>query len=357
LPLDGEGLHNKWQRLLSLHLMELMMSLLDETLNTFASELQALTSLEQVREKRRDLQVWVSQQFQGLSSLEPAEKRRIGQELNRLKTEIERLVAARLHELEAVKPQAGEAFDLELPGPPLRLGRAHPTVVILRRMNSFFQSLGFEVVDGPEIETDRYNYGALNIPADHPAREMQDTIYVLEPDVLLRSHTSAVETRIMEGQKPPIRIVAPGKAYRNEAINATNNYMFFQYEGLAIDRHIKMSHLHWILAEFLKFMFGADCKSRFRAKYYPQVEPGLGVDLACEFCGGSGCSTCKQKGWIEILGAGMVHPNVLNLMGIDWSQYSGFAFGMGLDRLVMTATGITDIRELYGPRMSYIPEV
>ena len=307
-------------------------------------------------QKRRELQAWVRQQFQGLSSLQPAEKRRVGQELNHLKAEIERLVSDRLHELEAAKPQEAETFDPELPAPPLRLGSVHPTIAILRRMNSFFQSLGFEVVDGPEIETDRYNYGALNIPANHPAREMQDTIYLLEPDIMLRSHTSAVETRVMERQKPPIRIVAPGKAYRNEAINATNNYMFFQYEGLAIDRHIKMSHLHWVLSEFLKLMFGAR-KSRFRAKYYPQVEPGLGVDLACEFCGGSGCSICKQKGWIEILGAGMVHPNVLTLMGIDWSQYSGFAFGMGLDRLVMSATGISDIRELYGPRMSYIPEV
>lgn len=333
------------------------MNLPDEILNTFASELPALTSPDHIQEKRRELQAWVRQQFQGLSSLEPAEKRRVGQELNRIKAEVERLVAARLHELEAAKPQAGGAFDPELPAPPLRLGCVHPTIAILRRMNAFFQSLGFEVVDGPEIETDHYNYGALNIPPDHPAREMQDTIYLVEPDVLLRSHTSAVETRVMERRKLPIRVVAPGKAYRNEAINATNNYMFFQYEGLAIDRHIKMSQLHWVLTAFLKFMFGADCKSRFRAKYYPQVEPGLGVDLACEFCGGSGCSICKQKGWIEILGAGMVHPNVLTLMGIDWSQYSGFAFGMGLDRLVMSAAGISDIRELYGPRMSYIPEV
>ena len=333
------------------------MNLSDEMLNTFASELQALTSPEQIREKRRELQAWVRQQFGGLSALEPAEKRRVGQELNRIKTEVERLVAARLHEVETEKPQAGVAFDPELPVPPLRLGRVHPTIAILRRMNAFFQSLGFEVTDGPEIETDYYNYGALNIPADHPAREMQDTIYLLEPEVLLRSHTSAVEIRVMERKKPPIRMVAPGKAYRNEATNATNNYMFFMYEGLAIDRHIKMSHLHYVLTEFLYFMFGADCKSRFRAKYYPQVEPGLGVDLACEFCGGSGCSVCKQKGWIEILGAGMVHPNVLTLMGINWSQYSGFAFGMGLDRLVMSAAGVSDIRELYGPHMSYIPEV
>jgi phenylalanyl-tRNA synthetase alpha chain len=333
-------------------------SRLNETLSTFTDELQSLTSLDQVREKRRELQGWVRKQFQGLSALEPEEKRRVGQELNRIKTEMERLVVERLRELEgATKRREDDEFDPALPAPSLRLGRVHPTIVVLRRMNSFFRSLGFEVVEGPEIETDRYNYGALNIPADHPAREMQDTIYLLEPDIMLCSHTSAVETRVMERQKPPIRIVAPGKAYRNEAINATNNYMFFQYEGLAIDRDIKMSHLHYVLAEFLKFMFGADCKSRFRAKYYPQVEPGLGADLVCNFCGGSGCSTCKQKGWIEILGAGMVHPNVLTLMGIDWSEYSGFAFGMGLDRLVMSAAGISDIRELYGPRMSYIPEV
>ena len=161
----------------------------------------------------------------------------------------------------------------------------------------------------------------------------------------------------MERQKPPIRIVAPGKAYRFEAVNASNNYMFYQYEGLAIDRNIKMSHLYWVLHEFLHYMFGSQRKSRFRAKYYPQVEPGLGVDLACDFCSGSGCTVCKQKGWVEILGAGMVHPNVFAGMGIDWNRYSGFAFGMGLDRLVMAATGISDIRELYGPRMSYIPEV
>jgi phenylalanyl-tRNA synthetase alpha chain len=186
---------------------------------------------------------------------------------------------------------------------------------------------------------------------------MQDTIYIQEPDVLLRSQASAVETRVMERQKPPIRMVAPCRTYRNESISASNNYMFYQYEGLAIDKNIKMSHLYWVLHEFLLYMFGSQRKSRFRAKYYPQVEPGLGIDLVCDFCSGSGCAVCKQKGWVEILGAGMVHPNVFACMGIDWNRYSGFAFGMGLDRLVMAATGISHIRELYGPRMSYIPEV
>ncbi len=333
------------------------MSLLHQAVDTFASELQSLANPDQVREKRREWLAWVRQQFQGLSSLEPAEKRRIGQELNHVKSEIERLVTERLRELDVANHRVGQAFNPEFPAPPMRLGNAHPTIAILRKMNAFFQSIGFEVEDGPEIESDWYNFAALNLPTNHPAREMQDTIYVQEPDVLLRTQSSAVETRVMERQKPPIRIVAPVKAYRFEAVNASNNYMFYQYEGLAIDRKIKMSHLYWVLHEFLHYMFGSQRKSRFRAKYYPQVEPGLGVDLACDFCSGSGCTVCKQKGWVEILGAGMVHPNVFACMGIDWNRYSGFAFGMGLDRLVMAATGISDIRELYGPRMSYIPEL
>lgn len=235
--------------------------------------------------------------------------------------------------------------------------RVHPTTEVLRRVTGFFRSLGFEVTDGPEIESDFYNFTALNIPLDHPAREMQDTVYVLEPDILLRTHTSPVEIHTIEERELPLRVVVPGKAYRYEDVNPTNNYMFFQYEGLAVDRGIHMGHLRWVLGEFLDYLFGPEVERRFRAKYYPQVEPGLGVDILCRFCSGSGCAICKHKGWVEILGAGMVHPNVLTSVGINWYEYSGFAFGMGLDRLVMGATGISDIRELYGPRMSYIPEV
>jgi phenylalanyl-tRNA synthetase alpha chain len=330
---------------------------LHQAIDTFTSELQSLANPDQVREKRREWLTWIRKQFQGLSSLEPAEKRKIGQELNHVKSEIERLAAERLRELEVAHQRVEQEFNPELHAPPVRVGNVHPTIVILRKMNAFFQSLGFEVEDGPEIETDWYNFAGLNLPATHPAREMQDTIYIQEPDVLLRTQSSAIETRIMERQKPPIRMVAPAKVYRNDAVSASNKYMFYQYEGLAIDQNIKMSHLCWVLHEFLRYMFGPQRKSRFRAKYYPQVEPGLGVDLACEFCSGSGCAVCKQVGWIEILGAGMVHPNVFACMGIDWNRYSGFAFGMGLDRLVMAAAGISDIRELYGPRMSYIPEV
>ena len=213
------------------------------------------------------------------------------------------------------------------------------------------------MVEGPEIESDRYNFTALNLPPEHPAREMHDTIYIREPELLLRTHTSSVEIRAMEERKPPLRVVVAGKAYRYEAANPTNSHMFFQYQGLLVDRGISMAHLRFVLSSFLRFMFGEDVETRYRAKYYPQVEPGLGVDLRCQFCAGRGCSICKGKGWIEILGGGMVHPNALAAVGLDWSVYSGFAFGMGLDRLVMSATGIEDIRQLYGPRMSYIPEV
>jgi len=233
----------------------------------------------------------------------------------------------------------------------------HPTIAILRRMNAFFQALNFEVADGPEIETDWYNFAALNLPPEHPAREMHDTIYIRGSALLLRTHTSSVEIRAMEQRRPPLRVIVPGKAYRSESVNATNNYMFFQCEGLVVDRDVNMGHLRFVLGAFLDYMFGAQIQARFRAKYYPQVEPGLGVDLQCQFCGGAGCSVCKGKGWIEILGGGMVHPNALAAVGIDWREYSGFAFGMGLDRLVMSATGIADIRQLYGPRMSYIGEV
>jgi phenylalanyl-tRNA synthetase alpha chain len=330
---------------------------MEETTNRISEELRTLPDQAQVRERRRELLASVRRQFQGLSALPPEDRRRVGQELNRLKAAIERVADERLRALEAEPRQDRAGFDPALPVPPLRLGRAHPTTTVLRRMNTFFHSLGFDVVDGPEIESDWYNFGALNLPPEHPAREMHDTIYIVEPELLLRTHTSSVEIRVMEQRRPPLRIVVPGKAYRYESVNATNHYMFFQYEGLVVERDISMAHLQFVLSSFLRFMFGEGVETRFRAKYYPQVEPGLGVDLRCQFCGGAGCGICKGKGWIEILGGGMAHPNVLASVGIDWEQYGGFAFGMGLDRLVMSATGIEDIRQLYGPRMSYIPEV
>jgi phenylalanyl-tRNA synthetase alpha chain len=224
-------------------------------------------------------------------------------------------------------------------------------------MHAYFTALGFTIADGPEIESDWYNFSALNLAPEHPAREMHDTIYLNEPALLLRTHTSSMEIRAMEASRPPLRVIVPGKAYRAESVNATNNYMFYQYEVLAVDRGLSMAHMRATIDAFLCYLFGPAARTRMRAKYYPQVEPGFGVDLQCRFCGGVGCAVCKGKGWIEILGGGMVHPNALAAVGLDWHEYSGFAFGMGLDRLVMSAIGIADIRQLYGPRMVYIPEV
>lgn len=330
---------------------------MDHELPALAREIPSLPSSDAVRQRRRDLLIAIRERFRALGDLAPGERRRVGGELNALKAEVERLAAERLRTLEAAGRRPEPAFDPGLPVPPARIGRVHPTTAVLRRMNGFFRSLGFAVADGPEIETDRYNFSALNLPPEHPAREMHDTIYILEPDILLRTHTSPVEIRAMEERELPLRVVVPGKAYRNEDANPTNGVMFYHYEGLAVDRGIHMGHLRRVLEQFLDFMVGPVVERRFRAKYYPQVEPGLGVDLLCRFCSGAGCAVCRQKGWIEILGAGMVHPNVLAAVGISWERYSGFAFGMGLDRLVMGATGIADIRELYGARMPYVPEV
>ncbi|MDQ3327138.1 MAG: phenylalanine--tRNA ligase subunit alpha [Chloroflexota bacterium] len=330
---------------------------MEHYITELAQDIPLLTTPQQVRERRRTLLAQIRQEFRTVGALAPEERRKAGRTLNALKDEIERLTTERLRAVEAASRPDDISFDPDLPAPPCRIGRVHLTTAVLRRVNAFFGALGFEVADGPEIESDWYNFSALNLPTAHPAREMHDTIYIQEPEILLRTHTSPVEIHAMQDRSLPLRVVVPGKAYRNEDTNATNSSMFYHFEGLAVGDDIHMGHLRWVLDGFLDFMFGPETQRRFRAKYYPQVEPGLGVDLLCRFCSGAGCTVCKAKGWIEILGAGMVHPSVLSSVGIDWTRYSGFAFGMGLDRLVMGVTGIADIRELYGSRMSYVPEV
>ncbi|HET9221624.1 MAG TPA: phenylalanine--tRNA ligase subunit alpha [Roseiflexaceae bacterium] len=315
------------------------------------------TTPEQAREQARRATASLRAAFEQLRSLPTEQRRSAGQELNRAKAAIERRVDARIQALAAEQPLAATHLSPTLPASPVRVGQVHPTVAVMRRMHAFFTALGFTVADGPEIESDWYNFSALNLPPEHPAREMHDTIYLREPGLLLRTHTSAMEIRAMQASPPPLRVIVPGKAYRAESVNATNNYMFFQYEVLAVERGLSMAHMRATIEAFLRYLFGAAARTRMRAKYYPQVEPGFGMDLQCRFCGGSGCAVCKGKGWIEILGGGMVHPNALAAVGLDWREHSGFAFGLGLDRLVMSATGIADIRQLYGPRMAYIPEV
>lgn len=290
---------------------------------------------------------------QALKTAEVAVKKELGQAINAYKTAVSDALAARVAEVGTTATTPDAELDTSLPGVRPTIGHLHPTTVVIRKINSFFRYLGYSVYEGPEIESNEFNFEKLNLPKDHPARELADTLYIVEPEVLLRTHTSSVETRAMTQESLPLRIMVPGKVYRNENSNTTNNSMFYQYEGLVVDKGLSMADLKGTLNRFVRFLYGDDVKTRFRCKYYPQVEPGAGLDIQCRFCHGDGCSVCKYRGWIEVLGAGMVHPNVLKACGIDSAEYSGFAFGLGLDRLVMLTYGINDIRKLYNGELLF----
>jgi len=279
------------------------------------------------------------------------EKKQAGQLINEIKDYLTTEINKKIENIETIERDFD--FDYTIPGIKPNLGHYHPTTETIREINGFFKHYGYSVAIGPEIETDEYNFEKLNLPKNHPARDLQDTLYIKSPELLLRTHTSSVETRTMSNSKLPIRVVVPGKAYRNETVNKTNNAIFYQYEGLVVDKGINLGHLKMTLASMLKHLFGENVKYRFRPKYYPQVEPGVGTDIECPFCTGRGCSVCKNRGWIEAAGAGMVHTNALKACGIDSSIYSGFAFGFGLDRLVMARHNITDIRDLYSGNLVY----
>lgn len=227
-------------------------------------------------------------------------------------------------------------------------GHLHPLTQIVREIVDSFVAMGFEIADGPEIESEYYNFDALNVPKDHPSRDMQDTFWMKGvPQTVLRTHTSSVQARYIETHKPPFKIVVPGKVFRNEATDATHEAQFHQIEGLVVGRDISLAHLKHTLNEFFKRLYGPQANIRFRPSFFPFVEPGAEVDVSCFKCGGRGCNICKQTGFIEVMGAGMVHPNVLSTSGVDPSEYRGFAFGTGVDRLVMLKYGIDDIRYLY----------
>ncbi len=231
-------------------------------------------------------------------------------------------------------------------------GFLHPTTETIELINDFFRYYGYSVYDGPEIETEEYNFRKLNLPENHPATDLQDTLYI-NNELLLRTHTSSIETRLLTDHKPPIRAVIPGKVYRNEVRTPTNSSFFFQYQGVVVDKGISIKNLVETLNEFARYLFGEETITRIRYKYYPEVSPGLGIDLRCQFCSGEGCHVCKYRGFVEIAGSGMVHYNTLKMCNIDPEEYTGFAFGMGLDRLVMQKYKIRDIRKLYGGEIIY----
>ncbi len=313
-------------------------------------------AVEAVRVKYTGKKGALSAILGGMGKLAPEERKALGEQANKVKAQLEAALeqaAVRLEEAALEAELAGAKLDVTLPGRHVRLGRRHPVSQTLDDIVATFARLGFDVAQGPEIELDWFNFEALNVPADHPARDMQDTFYVdaqwlakgVGPTVL-RTHTSPVQIRTMLAQKPPVRAVMPGRVYRKDS-DQTHTPMFHQVEGLYVDRHVTFAELKGTLDAFAKAFFGAKAKTRFRPSFFPFTEPSAEVDVSCVFCGGKGCRVCKQSGWIEVLGSGLVHPNVLKHASYDPAEVTGFAFGMGIERLTMLRYGIDDLRTMF----------
>ena len=287
--------------------------------------------------------------LRGMGKLSAEERPVVGQLANEVRAAIEEEIEKKTAAIKTAALEAklqAEKLDVTVPGDKTPVGKPHPLALVQRQLEEIFLGLGYSIAEGPEVEYDYYNFQALNIPKDHPARDTQDTFYITE-NILLRSQTSPVQARGMEKQKPPIKIISPGRVYRSDAVDATHSPLFHQCEGLVVDKGITMGDLKGTLEMFAQTMFGADTKIRFRPHHFPFTEPSAEVDVSCFACGGKGCRLCKGEGWIEVLGAGMVHPNVLRMCGIDPEVYSGFAFGLGIERIVMLKYHIDDMRHLY----------
>lgn len=283
-----------------------------------------------------------------LRTVPKEEKPSVGKVLNELRAEAEQAYADALSRY--AEHTTAQALDLSLPARNSHVGSVHPITQTIDRLISIFGSMGFEVAEGPDVEDDAHNFGLLNFPADHPARDMQDTFFVnhqYRDDILLRTHTSSVQVRVMESMKPPIRCIMPGRVYRNEAVSARSLAEFHQIEGLYIDKGVSMADLKGTIMAFARKFYDENATFRFRTSYFPFTEPSCEIDMSCFLCKGDGCRICKHSGWLEICGAGMVHPNVLSASGIDPEVYSGFAFGFGVERVVLMLTGLDDIRHLY----------
>ena len=306
-------------------------------------------SLEQIRIRYLGKKGELTAVLRGMGALSAEERPKIGELANQVRADIEEAIAAKQRQKEALaleKRLKEEKLDVTMPGTPVAAGHLHPLTQVQRQLEDIFIGMGFSIEEGPEVELDYYNFQALNIPKNHPARDTQDTFYITD-SILLRSQTSPVQVRAMEHRKPPIRIISPGRVYRSDALDATHSPLFHQLEGLVVDRGITMGDLKRTLEIFAKKMFGENTRIRFRPHHFPFTEPSAEVDVSCYVCGGKGCRICKGEGWIEILGAGMVHPFVLSNCGIDPEVHSGFAFGMGIERVAMKAYSIDDIRLFY----------
>ncbi len=281
--------------------------------------------------------------------------REYGQLLNQLKNEIEELIDNKSVSIDSINQNISNE-KLASPAVALaKVGHLHPITQTERHLNQIFRNLGFSTYHGPEIETDEFCFQRLNVPQNHPARDMQDSIYIQKPDFLLRTQTSSIEARLLANQKPPFKVAFPGSVYRNEKVNRSNHFIFHQYQAVVVDKNVTMKDLIGTMDLMFKQLYGQDVTIRYRCKYYPEVEPGVGPDMLCFHCLGKGCSLCKHAGWIEMGGSGMIHPLVLKMAGIDPKTWTGFAFGMGLDRLTMAQKNIKDIRTLLGGNLAYKP--
>jgi phenylalanyl-tRNA synthetase alpha chain len=341
---------------------------LEEIMETATRELAAINdpeSLEQWRIAYLGRRGKLTTVLRGLSQLDLEQRRELGALGNRAKSVLEESLAQKTQELNQAQLSARLArdrIDVTLPGRPSTTGRLHPTSLIVREITDAFVAMGFSVVEGPEVEWDHYNFEMLNIPEGHPARDMWNSLWVDyrneagQQPMLLRTHTSPMQARVMENTTPPVRVVVPGKCYRYEATDATHEWHFYQVEGLAVDEGITFADLKGTLYEFARRLFGEDRRVRFRCDYFPFVEPGVDMSIDCFACQGegNGCRICRDSGWIEIMGAGMVHPNVLSGVGYDTEKYTGFAFGLGPERIAMLKYGIDDIRHFYSNDLRFL---
>lgn len=302
-------------------------------------------SLLQIKSKYLGRKGEIASLLKELGALAPEERKTAGEAINRVKdaleAEVDGLLSA-LQDKEKEQKLGKERVDITLPGRALHLGRLHPVTQVMDEMEQIFSGLGFEIAEGPEVELDYYNFEALNFPKDHPARDMQDTFFISD-EVLLRTHTSSVQVRVMEKERPPLRVIAPGTVYRRDS-DITHSPMFHQVEGFMVDKNITFSNLKGVLTHFLHSLFGEKTEIRFRPSFFPFTEPSAEIDIRCVMCKGSGCRVCKGSGWLEVLGAGMIHPEVFKSVKYNPEEFSGFAFGIGVERIAMLKYGIDDLR-------------
>lgn len=335
-------------------IVKLRQEALDEVSNT-----QQLTELQELRIKYLGKKGAVTGLLRGLGEVDPAERPRYGQEINAVREAIEAVLDEKTAQAKRAlldQQLASERIDITLPGRQSGRGRAHPLTITLEKIQDTFRNMGFSIAEGPEVESDYFNFEALNLPKDHPARDMQDSFYITE-DILLRTHTSPVQVRTMQATpaNQPIRIIAPGKVYRRD-YDATHSPIFHQVEGLVIDEGIRFSDLKGTLEAFIHAVFGSKVGVRFRPSFFPFTEPSAEVDISCVMCGGSGCRVCSHTGWLEILGSGMVHPKVLAMSNHDPAKVTGFAFGMGVERIAMLLYGIDDLRLFYDNDIRFLKQ-